>query len=470
VSLDELGRFKRFFPVSTPDEAGFTLIELLLVMVILPLVMGAVAVVVVSTLKDQTTVASKVSDSSDSRITSAYYARDVQSASQITTAPPGAPGLSSPSLCGSGTTNLLSIQLSASTVVSYWAVNDGASWVLQRSLCPGGANPPSETITVFHGILTNPPVAAISPASLALNAASGWTPTSSAAGGVAGITLAVTEQASNYQFNLVATPRTWNSASIGQPGGNSPDIPPLLLLGGGPPVLTSSGKCSVNVAGQVYFDPTANGAAVLSGKATLSAAGYFTANQNNPSQTIWASGNAGYLPPGAPTPGPVYPDPYASLTPPSTAGMTQYSDGAYHGPGEYTTALSLSGGTVQAFASGVYVFDQGISITGNASISSAPGGVLFYVGGGSTLISTNGGVVLAPLTPNSYKNIVLWQAMSDSQPISLGSGNSLPYVLTGVIYAPSAQVQGLAKLKLTVSSVASKSVDCSGQVSITATG
>ena len=66
-------------------EEGFTLIELVIVLVILPLVMGAVAVVMLTSLENQQGIQNKLSDSSDATVSTAYYVRDVESAVAVTT-------------------------------------------------------------------------------------------------------------------------------------------------------------------------------------------------------------------------------------------------------------------------------------------------------------------------------------------------------------------------------------------------
>ena len=78
------------------DEQGFTLIELLMVVVILPLLLGGLAAILITLLQntapaDPHGVATRLADSQDAQLTSAYFNRDVQGASYVTT--------SSSSLC-----------------------------------------------------------------------------------------------------------------------------------------------------------------------------------------------------------------------------------------------------------------------------------------------------------------------------------------------------------------------------------
>ena len=67
------------------SESGFTLIELLVVLVIMPLIIGAIAAVVVTGLLNQQSVSSRMTDSTSAELASAYFVRDVQSANFVTT-------------------------------------------------------------------------------------------------------------------------------------------------------------------------------------------------------------------------------------------------------------------------------------------------------------------------------------------------------------------------------------------------
>ena len=70
-------------PSAMRGRTGFTLIELLIVLVILPLVIGAIAMVLITTLKNHQGIEGKVADSSAATLSSAYYVRDIESASYV---------------------------------------------------------------------------------------------------------------------------------------------------------------------------------------------------------------------------------------------------------------------------------------------------------------------------------------------------------------------------------------------------
>ena len=67
------------------NEGGFTLIELLVSVVILPLVVGAIAVALVSVFSQQSGVSNRISDSGDAQVVSSNFVNDVQSAAFVTT-------------------------------------------------------------------------------------------------------------------------------------------------------------------------------------------------------------------------------------------------------------------------------------------------------------------------------------------------------------------------------------------------
>ena len=86
---------KRMAGTTQHDSAGFTLIELVVVVAILPLVVGGIAVALISVFSLQNSVSNRVSDSNDALVASTVFNRDVQSAQMFTTDPnPRRPGWS----------------------------------------------------------------------------------------------------------------------------------------------------------------------------------------------------------------------------------------------------------------------------------------------------------------------------------------------------------------------------------------
>jgi hypothetical protein len=140
------------------SDSGFTLIELLIVTLILPLVIGAVAVALISVFSLQNSVENRFSDSGDAQVVSSNFESDVQSASMITapTPPPtnvlqspptGGPAPCETSAEGLSTTSyeVLGLEMGSGTnvtEVSYVEVQvssgNKTSYSLFRNSCQGG--------------------------------------------------------------------------------------------------------------------------------------------------------------------------------------------------------------------------------------------------------------------------------------------------------------------------------------------
>lgn len=190
------------------DSSGFTLVELLVTMTILPLVIGAIAIAVVSILTIQPVTASRVSDAADAQTVSNYFDKDVQSAVDITTSSSVA------GQCGPGV-QLLGLEWNQNPqtgkfedVVSYVEVKEGSSTFLVREFCVAGASStPSTTTYVVQDLSASQPSPVVTPAAEATSAAAGWT----SAEGVTGVTLSVAEPGSKYLYALTSEPSSATS-------------------------------------------------------------------------------------------------------------------------------------------------------------------------------------------------------------------------------------------------------------------
>jgi prepilin-type N-terminal cleavage/methylation domain-containing protein len=95
-------------------EDGFTLIELVIVVIILPILVGGMAAALIAILQDEGTTLNRLSDSADAQNASAFFARDVQNATSLTTGSPASPNTgacqNSPTYPPAGSTTLLSLQ------------------------------------------------------------------------------------------------------------------------------------------------------------------------------------------------------------------------------------------------------------------------------------------------------------------------------------------------------------------------
>ena len=166
---------------------------------------------------------------------------------------------------------------------------------------------------------------------------------------------------------------------------------------------------------------------------------------------VQKSGNASFSP--APVTGAAtVADPLASLTPPSTSGLTNYGSESLSGnasatimPGIYSQ-ITVSGNARLTLSNGTYIIEGGgFSVSGNASVNGS--GVLIVNAGsaypntggtyGGITLSGNGIVQLTPPSTGTYAGIVVYQPRDNARPLTL-SGNASG--MTGLVYAPAAQV------------------------------
>lgn len=131
---------------STTDERGFTLIELMIVTVIVPIIIGALSVSLISIFSLQSSVSNRLGDSANSQVVTTSFTSDVQRATWVTTSP-------TLSQCGTGT-QLLAIQLGSGDFISYNALaQSNALYSLVRDQC--GASTTATTPPGTPGALTS---------------------------------------------------------------------------------------------------------------------------------------------------------------------------------------------------------------------------------------------------------------------------------------------------------------------------
>ena len=198
------------------DEAGFTLIELIITITILPIVVGAISVAVLSGFNLQGSASSRLSDSNDELVSASVFNKDVQSAQEIETA-------TTPACGTSGQTQIVGLEWgldadgSYQTVVSYVTSQDGTKTLLIRQICSAPPSPPSATPTssrtVAHDAGT--PTLTLNPTGF-LGANTTWQSTQ----GLYGVTINITapscstQGCNNYPYSLSGLPSS--STSTGQ--------------------------------------------------------------------------------------------------------------------------------------------------------------------------------------------------------------------------------------------------------------
>lgn len=186
-------------------DDGFTLVELIITTLILPIVIGAIVLMLVSLFANQGTTSNQTFDSADAQAVASFYEQDVQSAVSLTTS-------ASASQCGPGTQllglewNLNSASGTYQTVVSYVEVANATGFELVRNDCTSGASATPTTTTIVSSDapagLAPPTVTFVSGSSHS-SPSSGWIATT----GVTGVTFAITEPLSKYSYALTSVPR-----------------------------------------------------------------------------------------------------------------------------------------------------------------------------------------------------------------------------------------------------------------------
>jgi len=216
------------------DESGFTLIELIITVAILPIVVGGIAVALISVFTLQGSVTKTVSNSNDELVGSVSFNKDVQSAQQIET-------VTAPA-CGSTGTQVLALEWSPdpngdggyNTVVSYVQVQTGSTTELVRQLCTAGASAtPTSSSVVAHDVQTAN--VTLNPAGLSSQTNQGWTSTQ----GLYGVTLNVssstgTNASGSYTYTLGGVPSASSSTGAAPQGGGNQNLPGCNLASTGP--------------------------------------------------------------------------------------------------------------------------------------------------------------------------------------------------------------------------------------------
>ncbi len=122
----------------------------MIVIGVLPLVIGAIAVGIISVFSLQTSVSNRLTDSGDQQVIAVNFQRDVQSAISLTTSS----STVGPAQCNNpaqvGGTNVLSLQLGNSTEITYTAAKNGTAYTLSRNMCTlSGGTPTFESSVVL---------------------------------------------------------------------------------------------------------------------------------------------------------------------------------------------------------------------------------------------------------------------------------------------------------------------------------
>lgn len=534
--------------------------ELLVVAVILPIIMTAIAAAIIGIARTSTSTRNSFGDSENAQLSSAYFTRDVQGAQYFTINS----GATAPAPCGNGTTFVLGLYRTAGSpfYVGYWLKTLGGTLQLVREACSSGGAVLS-TVVASDDVTASSVNLAISPDSFATGAGLGWTPTqavtyatalttlpsasipvvstngfsvpgtinvltatgyqaltctamtassfTSCTGGQSGsvvepypsfpvtqaisvsnIELSVTQAKSTSLYRLAAVPHTWCSTCGGLTAGINPLNPPALITLGGDVHIQGSAGVSLTVDGVIDVN---SGDVSCNGNPAVTAYGFEATNGTTAIQC--GTGGPTITPPsGLTDPISGYLPTYGTSAFPYETRVNSIPGSGNCVPGEYTVTLTCS-----TLEPGVYVLDQGVTLTGSSTVSMAAdangNGVLLYLPcnppgapttcnesitlGGSTTFS------LAPLTADqastllgdsALAELVVWQDTNDPQqekyggtPSSTVDCSTTPQsTACGTLYAPSANVTFQGNTVAQFGRIVAKSVSFQGSAPVVVTG
>lgn len=224
-----------------------------------------------------------------------------------------------------------------------------------------------------------------------------------------------------------------------------PNLGVLLVDPSGSGAANFSANANVNVThGDFAVDSTNSSAAALSGNAQLTAGNVYLAGR---ATTVANSHLTGTMDTGwsGET------DPLSGLAQPSLPGTT-FTVATINGrsmtlsPGAYTNAVTITGNSNITLLPGLYYFEHGITISGNARLSGT--GVTIYNASGAINLSGNAAVTISAPTTGTYSGIALFQNRADSSAI-VANGNAA-VKLTGDLYAPDATLNLSGNAAVTV--------------------
>jgi len=274
----------------------------------MPIIVGAISGGLIAVLSLQTSVSSRLADTSDAQVVSSTFIKDVQSATFITTSATSSPQ------CGNAGTQLLGLQwgnspqdiasgspANPSTLVSYdlVQVTSGSTptYSLIREYCTLGdyKTPVSSTTVSFDVASTQPPPcysnAVCDPTDLRHNPPIGWTSPAALVPQsnqllIPVVKFVIAEVKSKFVFTLFANSLSWTPAAA-QSGTVGPAFSPLTLLSQtSGSVLTMSGGDILTISGTGVVGTTAafaspfDSAALLPTDSALSASSVFTEDPN----------------------------------------------------------------------------------------------------------------------------------------------------------------------------------------------
>ena len=394
------------------------MVELLVVIVIMPLIIGAISLGLFSVFSLQNGVSGRLVDTGSAQVVSSVFLKDVQSAALITEYP-ATPQCQSAASPAPAQTQLLglawsggpvpsssgSLPSSYSTYVSYVTENIGGSISLLRQFCSGFSTTASTTTIVATNLdvagTTAPAITCVSatdclgnipPTGPGVPPGSGvWIPTTE----IKNVTFQVVDLVQSgsgtsttpFQFTLTATPRIFG----GSGGGSSSNFPfaPLTLFGSTlscnssgnaiTPVLTTGNSANssitINVGGGtgnglMSIGSTCNNSVQLGNNTTLGVSSVATANPTLNSvtggrSTVTQIYSSTVQDPFTNAATPIAPPPVPGGV--STCGAPDLNGVSTCPSGVYVTDPGVGSASTLDFSGGEYWFKAGLNLNGKSA-------------------------------------------------------------------------------------------------------
>jgi prepilin-type N-terminal cleavage/methylation domain-containing protein len=420
-------------------QQGFTLAEVVIAVAILGLIAGALGAAFVTTGRSSIGVSARYGQSHDEQIASAYLATDVQSNWTLTD-----------TVCGTGGATVINFGSADGSIATYAYGPSAGENRLTRRYC-SGASVVSDVVLVHNGG-GNPAVTCEGGA-----CSTGLTPQPNK------VVISIPVHANGVPdnvFSLSGSRRacinsvTGTTPTTAPCGGNPATLAPVapygLLAFGGGTVQIQGNNSILEVRGPMIVDSTAATAVDIGGNGTNRRITVFSDATRSSTGTFAIRSPGGCRGCSGTTVSPMpssyinsITDPFAGIPYPDESGLPVYADGQYHGPGVYTTVLTVT--TDTTFASGVYILEAGMHVSGGTM--DAQSGVLFFNGCGlnSPRCAAGSGGILAvdgqstanitPAQSGPYQLLAIWQPRQNTSGMTM-AGQTSTSVLRGIVYAP----------------------------------
>ncbi len=110
-------------------------------------------------------------------------------------------------------------------------------------------------------------------------------------------------------------------------------------------------------------------------------------------------------------------------------------------PGRYCNQVLFNSATSITFASGVYDFENGMTLNGGGSPTLTGSGVTFYIKGGNWILNGSPVVNLSAPTSGNYQGALIYQPVANTTQFHLNSGpSSGGGIYAGMLYFPGTEM------------------------------